>query len=126
MIPAVEEPARRAVAARHPGDEDPVRRQRGDNACVAFLVVSELLLPDLLAGLHIERDDMAVDRLAKKFAIIDGRSPAHDDAGLTNPRRPALILNRRAPDRLAGGDIERRSPVAVHHVHNAVVDAGLR
>src|SRR5215813_13959607 len=125
-LPAIEEAARGAVSARHPGDHDAIRYQGRDYAGVAFLVVGELLLPDLLASLHVERDDMTINRLAKKFAIIDGRSPAHDDAGLTNPRRPALILNRRAPDRLAGGDIERNSPVAVHHVHNAVVDAGLR
>src|SRR5262245_56935823 len=52
-IPAVEEPARRAVAARHPGDEDPVRHQRRDSAEVTFLVVGKLLLPDLFARLHV-------------------------------------------------------------------------
>ena len=65
-------------------------------------------------------------RLAKQPTIVNRGAPAHEGAGSPDPRRRALILNRRAPDRLAGGDIERSSPVAVHHVHNAVVDAGLR
>src|SRR5262249_55994954 len=95
---AIEEAARGAVSARHPGDHDAIRYQGRDYAGVAFLVVGELLLPDLLASLHVDRDDMTINRLAKKLAIIDGRSPAHDDAGLTNPRTPPLIFDRRPPD----------------------------
>src|SRR5262249_73858 len=125
-IPAVEEPARRSVAARHPGDHDAIRYQRGDYAGVAFLVVSKLLSPDLLASLHIKRDDVPVDRLAKQFAIIDGRSPAHDDAGLTNPRRPPLIFDRCPPDLLPSCNVEGERPVSVHHVHDVVVDRRLR
>src|SRR5215472_12780207 len=125
-IPAVEEPARRAVAARHPGDHDAIRYQRGDYAGVAFLVVSKLLSPDLLARLHVECHDMTINRLAKKLAIIDSRSPAHDDAGLTNPSRPPLIFDRRPPDLLPSCNVEGERPVSVHHVHHAVVDRRLR
>src|SRR5262249_37173619 len=110
----------------HAGDHDPVRHQRGDNADIAFLVVGELLLPDLLAGLHVEGDDMTIQRLAEQLAVIDRGSPAHDGAGIPDPRCRALVLDRRAPEWLAGGDVDGKSPVAVHHVHDAVVDGRLR
>src|SRR5215813_12548242 len=125
-LPAIEEAARGAVSARHPGDHDAIRYQGGDYASVAFLVVGELLLPDLLSSLHVERDDMTINRLAKKLAIIDGRSSAHDDAGLTNPRGPPLIFDRRPPDLLASCNVEGERPVSIHHVHHAVVDRRLR
>ena len=69
---------------------------------------------------------MTINRLAKKLAIIDGRSPAHDDAGLTNPRGPPLIFDRRPPDLLASCNVEGERPVSIHHVHHAVVDRRLR
>src|SRR5215831_15432071 len=109
-IPAIEEAARGAVSARHPGDHDAIRYQGGDYASVAFLVVGELLLPDLLASLHVEGDDMTINRLAKKLAIIDGRSPSPDDAGLTNSRRPPLIFDRRQPDLLPSRNVEGERP----------------
>src|SRR5262249_62248519 len=62
-IPAVEEPARCAVAAGHPGDHNPVRHQRRNDADVTFLVVGKFLFPDLFSGLHVERDDVAIERL---------------------------------------------------------------
>src|SRR5262249_60677896 len=88
---AMEEAARGAGSARHPGDHDAIRYQGRDYAGVAFLVVGELLLPDLLASLHVERDDMTINRLATKLAIIDRRSPAHDAARFRNPSRPAPV-----------------------------------
>src|SRR5262249_18614361 len=57
-VPAVEEAAGGAVAAGHAGDQHAVGDERRDDAGVAFLVVGELLLPELLAGLHVERDDV--------------------------------------------------------------------
>ena len=69
---------------------------------------------------------MTINRLAKKLAIIDGRSPAHDDAGLTNPRRPPLIFDRCPPDLLPSCNVEGERPVSIHHVHHPVVDRRLR
>jgi hypothetical protein len=42
------------------------------------------------------------------------------------PTRAAVVLHRRTPDRLPGGDIKGDSPAAVHHIHDAVVDGRLR
>src|SRR5262245_12383245 len=69
---------------------------------------------------------MTINLLVKKLAIRDGRPPAHDDAGLTNPRRPPLIFDRRPPDLLPSCNVEGERPVSVHHVHHAVVDRRLR
>src|SRR5262245_58767616 len=96
-IPAIKEPARCAVAARHPGDHNPVRHQRRDDADITFLVIGNFLFPDLFSGLHVERDDVAIERLAKQPTIVKRGSPAHDGTRSPNPRRRALILNRRAP-----------------------------
>src|SRR5207237_4126748 len=120
-VPAVEEPTGGAIAARHPRDHDAVRHQRRDDAGVALLVVGELLLPELLAGLHVERDDMRVDRLAEELAVVDGRAAARDDAGRADAGRAALVVDGRAPDLLAGGDLERESPVALHPLSHAFV-----
>src|SRR5262249_57897710 len=109
-IPSVEKAARGAVAARDASDENPVRDQRGDDPGIAFLEVREFLLPDLLSGLHVERDDVRVDLLAKQLAVVDGGAAAHDDAGVADPRRRALVLHRRPPDLLAGPDVERARP----------------
>src|SRR5947209_8379222 len=125
-IPAIEEAARGAISTCHPSDYDAIRYQRSDYAGVAFLVVGELLFPNLLPSLHLERDDMTINRLAKKLAIIDSRSPAHDDARLTNTRRAALIFHRCPPDLLARCNVKGERPVSVHHVHHAVVDRRLR
>src|SRR5262249_12313002 len=80
-IPAVEEAARGAVAAGDAADHDAVRDQRRDDAGVALLVVGEFLLPELASGLHVEREDVRVDLLAKQLAVVDGGAAAHDDAG---------------------------------------------
>src|SRR5262249_60991041 len=109
-------PPRWSLPARHSGDHNPVRHQRRDDADVTFLVIGKFLFPELFSGLHVERDDVAIERLAKQPTIVNRGSPAHEGAGSPDPRRRPLILNRRAPDRLAGGDIERKSPVAVHDV----------
>src|SRR5215216_2103504 len=98
-IPAIEEAARGAVAAGHSGDHDTVRHQRRDDSDIAFLVVGKFLLPDLLAGLHVEGDDVAIERLAKQLAVIDSGPAAHDGASISDPRRSTLVLHRRAPAR---------------------------
>src|SRR5262249_60914787 len=97
LPPAAETPPRCAAAPRHSGDHNPVRHQRRDDADVTFLVIGKFLFPDLFSGLHVERDDVAIERLAKQPTIVNRGSPAHDGAGGPDPRRRALILNRRAP-----------------------------
>jgi hypothetical protein len=47
-------------------------------------------------------------------------------AGLTNPRCPPLIFDRRPPDLLASCNVEGKRPVSIHDVHHAVVDRRLR
>ncbi len=125
-IPAVEEAARGAVPARHPGDHHAVRHQRRDDSRVTFLEVGEFLLPHLLAGLHVERDDVAVYRLAKKLPVVEGRWSPNDDAGVPDTRSGALVFHRCAPDLLAGRNVEGEGPISVHHIHDAVIDRRLR
>ena len=97
-----------------------------DNALVAFFEFGVLLSPDLIAGFHVERDDMRVQRLPKEFSLIDRRRAAHDRAGARNPQRKTIVIHGRAPDLPAGRDIDRERPVAVHHVHHTVVNRRLR
>src|SRR5262249_32217359 len=59
-IPAHEEAARGVLAAGGSRDQHAVGDERGADALVAFLMLGELLLPDLLAGLHVERDYMRI------------------------------------------------------------------
>ena len=60
-IPPVQEAAGGGLAAGHPRDEDPVGDHRGARCVVALRPVGELLVPQLLAGLHIQREHVVVD-----------------------------------------------------------------
>src|SRR6266699_989943 len=83
-------------------------------------------LPDLLAGLHVEREHVRVDRLAEELALVDRRRAPHERAAGRDAQRSALVLDGRAPDLPAGRDVDGEGPVAVDHVHDAVVDRRLR
>ena len=117
-IPAVEEPARRGFSTRHPGNEHAV----GDDGCaggvVAFLRIGELLIPDLLARLHVEREHVVVDRDAEDLAVVDRRR-ASSDRGALDSR---LELHRRTPELTTGRHIDRERRLAIDDVHDTVVD----
>src|SRR5207247_951993 len=122
----LDEAARGAVPARHPRDQYAVGDEGRNDALVAFLPLGVLLLPDLLAGLHVESEHVRVDRLAKELALVDRRRASHERSAGRDAQRPALVLDGRAPDLPAGRDVDGEGPVAVDHVHDAVVDRRLR
>ena len=93
---------------------------------VALLPFAELGLPDLLAGFHVERGHVPVDVLAEELAVVDGGGAAQIGARRRHAQRGAVVGHRRAPDLVAGRDVDGERPVAVHHVHHAVVDRRLR
>src|SRR5207302_2272737 len=106
-IVALDEAARGAVSAPHSRDQHAVRDDRSDDSLVAFLPLGILLLPDLLAGLHVEREHMRVDRLTKELALVDRRRAAHQRAAGRDAQRAALVLDGSAPDLPAGRDVDR-------------------
>src|SRR5262249_61896259 len=79
-VPAVEEAARRRFSAGHPGDQHAVGDHRRPAPVITFLGFGELLLPDLLAGLDVEGDDVVVDRHAEELAVVEYRRAACDAA----------------------------------------------
>ncbi len=117
-IPAVEESARGGFAARHPGDEHAIGDNRRAGSVVAFLRIGKLLIPDLLAGLHVEREHVVVDRHAEDFAVVNRRR-ASRDRGALNSR---LELHRRTPQLATCRHIDGERRLAVDDVHDTVVD----
>src|SRR5262249_25696947 len=99
-VPAVKEAARRRFPARHPGNQYAVGDDGGAGCVIALLRFGELLLPDLLAGLHVEGDDVVVDRHAKELAVVKHRRAARDAAAVD----AGFGLNGRAPELPAGLD----------------------
>ena len=115
------------VVAADPGDDlvlDHDRRRRG---VIELVHVADLLVPLLLAALHVERDEMAVRRLEvervaeRRHAAVAEWLPPFDvprrsarSRGRCGPRRPrrdrgrevqdAVDHQRRRLDRPAGGD----------------------
>jgi hypothetical protein len=65
---------------------------------------------------------MIVDRHAKDFAVVDRRR-ASIEGGARDAR---FDLDWCAPDLPSGFDVEGKGPLAVDHVHYAVVDGRLR
>src|SRR5262249_24124589 len=60
-VPTVEEATCRGLAAGHSRNDDAVGHNRRARGEIAFLGFGKLLVPDLLARLHVERDEMVVD-----------------------------------------------------------------
>src|SRR5580658_6067338 len=61
---------------------------------------------------------MVVDRHAKDFPVIDRRRAAVE----SGPLYPRFESDRRAPDLSAGFNVDGEGPLAVDHVHDAVVN----
>src|SRR5207249_218127 len=88
---------------------------------VALVPIRKSLVPDLLAGLHVECNQMIVLRRPKEFAVVNRRRASRSRAILRTTRRPLFKLDRRAPDLFAGFNVDREGPPAVNHVQDAVV-----
>ena len=82
-------------------------------------------LPELLAGLGVERDHMGIERGAEHLAVVD-RGAAIDDAAADDARRLRRILDLGLPDLLAGLDVDRHRGVVGRDVDHALIDDRLR
>ena len=118
-VPAVEEAAGGGLAAGHPRDEDPVGHHRSAGRVVPLRRVGELLLPQLLAGLHVEGEHMVVDGHPEEPALVDHRPAPVEVAA---PPRPFLEDDRRAPDLPPRLQVDGEGPASVDGVEDAVVD----
>ena len=124
-VPAVDETANAELRARDAGDQHVVGDQRRDRHGITFLPLGRLLVPDLLAGLHVERDDMRVERGAVELAVenrgaLVGNTATHDARRLRHP------VDRRFPDLLAGADVDRHRRLGVGDIHHPVEHQRLR
>ncbi len=77
-------------------------------------------LPQLLAGLGVERDDLVVEQLPDHFAL-EQRDAAIDDAAAHRTQCLRRIFVGHAPDRLAGHGIQRDGGVVRGRVDHAVM-----
>src|SRR5262249_39817541 len=116
-----QESARRAVAARDAGVDHAVVIKRRCRDRVAVLPAADLRLPELLAGLGIERHHVAVEIAEEYFAVADR------DAAIVPTAADcvdALIdVGAMLPNERAGLGIEREHVVvAGRDVHDAVTD----
>ena len=98
----------------------------GDDRCasggVAFVPVGEHLVPDRLARLHVERDQMVVDRDAKELAVVDGRRAPVDRTEIATRCTPGSTSTGVRQICLPVSHVDGKRPLAVHDVHDAVVD----
>jgi hypothetical protein len=82
-VPAVDETANAELRAGDAGDQHVVGDQWRDRHGITFLPLRRFLVPDLVAGLDVERDDMGIERGAVEPAVEDrgalvGDTAAHD------------------------------------------------
>ena len=69
---------------------------------------------------------MTVNSLAEQFAVVDGGRTAHISTTGGHAQRATIVTNGRAPNLTTGTDVDGEGPVAIHHIHHAVIDGGLR
>ena len=112
------------LAARHAGQQQPFGDQRCGRGRVAVGVVVDLLLPDHLAGVLVQRDELRVQRGEDDEVVIQGRTAVdHVAAGHDAVRQAVLVL----PQLGAGLGVEREDArVGRRDEHLAVVDHRLR
>src|SRR5207247_6457140 len=73
-VPAIEEPARGGFSAGHSRNQHSVGYDRPARGVEAVFGIGEFLVPELLAGFHVDAEHVIVDRHAKDFDVINRRS----------------------------------------------------
>ena len=115
-----DETADAVFAARRPDDHLVLDDERRQRERVTRLRLGDRLVPDRLAGLGIDRDQMAVDR-SHEQRVAEDREPAVDAAAADARQR--RDPRRVDPEHASGGGIERHDVVRrQHRVHDAVDD----
>ena len=117
--------ARAVLGAGDAGDDHAVGDQRRYGHRISGLEVDGVLLPHLLAGFGVERDDIGVERRAEDLAVIE-RGTAVDDAAADDARHLGRIVDLGLPDLLAGLGVDRHRRAVGGHIKDAVVDERLR
>src|SRR5262249_52197566 len=117
-IPTIEEAARRGLSTGDTRNQDAIGNDWRACGVVALAKVGEFLVPKLFAGFHIECEHMVVNRYAKDFAVINGRSTSVESCTLD----PGFELHGGTPDLSAGFHIDGKGPLSVDHIHDAVID----
>src|SRR6478735_12399660 len=125
-IVALDETTRGTYATAHSRYENSVGNHRRNDALVALLEVGIFLLPDFLAGLHIKSEHLRIKCLPEQLAVVDRSRAAHKRTATRHTQRSAIVIDRSTPDLATRADIDCKSPVAVHDIHDAVIDGRLR
>ena len=79
--------------------------------------IGELLVPELLTGVHVESEHVVIDRHAKELSLVD-RCGASIDSRAANLR---LQLHRCTAYLPAGFHVYSECPLTVDYIHDAVV-----
>ena len=125
-IPAIEEATSGELAAGHPGNHDAIGHNRCAGGGVALVPVGKFLVPQHLAALHVEGEQMVVDRDAKQPPVVDRRGASVDRAKEGDARGGGVGVHRSAPDLTARLHVYGEGPLAIDDVHDAVVDGRRR
>src|SRR5207237_26930 len=124
-IPTIDEPAGPELRAGNARDDNAVRDERSHGHRIAFLDVGRFLTPQFLAGLHVECNDVGVERGAEKLAVVN-RTTAIDNAATDDARRLCRVLDLGLPDLFAGFGVNSHRSVVVGDIDDALVHQRLR
>ena len=89
------------------GDDLAVDDQRGGGHGIAGLIVGDLLVPDDLAGILVERHEAGVERAEVNLVATDGGAPVHHVAARHDAFGKAGVV---LPLLVAGAGIDREEP----------------
>ena len=123
-IVAFDEAAMAVFRAGHADDHDAVGDQRRARHGIAVLDrrrLRRLDVPELLAGLGVQRDDVVVEQRPDDLAVVD-RGAAIDDAAADDAQGLGRIFVIDAPELLAGHRVDRNRRVVRRDVDDAVLD----
>src|SRR5438046_7134763 len=109
-IPAIDETTDAELGAGYASDQHAVGDLRRHRHRIAVFPFGGLRLPDLLAGLHVEREHVSVEGGAIDLAVED-RCALVGDAVAHHPWRLGRPIEVVLPNLLAGGNVDGdRSP----------------
>ena len=118
----IEEAADRELAAGDADDDLVLDDERRAGAGVAGLVIGHLHVPDHLAGLHIERHEVGIERGHEEPVAVDSEAAIHEaaaDLHRVGRRQHLAVL----PDLTAGLGVDRPRVVErARHVDDPVDD----
>ena len=119
-VVGVDEAANAVLASRHADDHFVLDDERGDGRGVALLVVLHRRRPRRPAGLHVERDEMRVERRHEQ-AIAEHAESLVDETAARRQRAGRRQLAAVAPNLAARARVDRpRQVQRAGHVQHVV------